>query len=99
MAEIVNLRQRRKQAERAARAAKAAENRSRFGRTKTEKRTAKAERDMLFTCDFTDRDEPETFHLSKHPFELQTQRHTLFLLKPLTKELARKVAPLQLRAR
>ena len=51
---------------------------------------AKAERDILFTCDRGDGTEPETFHLSKHPFELSTQRHTLFLLKPLTKELARK---------
>jgi two-component system, NtrC family, nitrogen regulation sensor histidine kinase NtrY len=50
---------------------------------------AKAERDILFTCDFPDH-ETETFHLSKHPFELSTQRHTLFLLRPLTKELARK---------
>jgi nitrogen fixation/metabolism regulation signal transduction histidine kinase len=51
---------------------------------------ASAERDTLFTCDRPGHDEPETFHLSKHPFELSTQRHTLFLLRPLTKELARK---------
>src|SRR4029079_2263770 len=51
---------------------------------------AKAERDILFTCDRADAAEPETFHLSKHGFELSTQRHTLFLLRPLTKELARK---------
>jgi nitrogen fixation/metabolism regulation signal transduction histidine kinase len=51
---------------------------------------AKAERDILFTCDRGDADEPETFHLSKHGFELSTQRHTLLLLRPLTKELARK---------
>jgi nitrogen fixation/metabolism regulation signal transduction histidine kinase len=50
---------------------------------------ARSERDILFTCDFPDH-ETETFHLSKHPFELSTQRHTLFLLRPLTKELARK---------
>jgi two-component system nitrogen regulation sensor histidine kinase NtrY len=51
---------------------------------------ATAERDILFTCDRGDASEPETYHLSKHHFELSTQRHTLFLLKPLTKELARK---------
>jgi nitrogen fixation/metabolism regulation signal transduction histidine kinase len=51
---------------------------------------ARSERDILFTCDFGDHAEPETFHLSKHPFELSTQRHTLLLLRPLTKELARK---------
>jgi nitrogen fixation/metabolism regulation signal transduction histidine kinase len=51
---------------------------------------AKSERDILFQCDGGPHDEPETFHLSKHPFELATQRHVLVLLKPLTKELARK---------
>jgi two-component system nitrogen regulation sensor histidine kinase NtrY len=51
---------------------------------------AKAERDILFTCDRADASEPETFHLSKHHFEISTQRHTLFMLKPLTKELQRK---------
>lgn len=51
---------------------------------------AGAERDTLFTCDRGDGSEPETFHLSKHRFEISTQRHTLFLLKPLTKELQRK---------
>jgi two-component system nitrogen regulation sensor histidine kinase NtrY len=51
---------------------------------------ALAARDILFQCDRPGHDEPETFHLSKHHFELSTQRHTLFLLKPLTKELARK---------
>jgi nitrogen fixation/metabolism regulation signal transduction histidine kinase len=50
----------------------------------------KAERDILFTCDRADATEPETYHLSKHRFEISTQRHTLFLLKPLTKELQRK---------
>jgi nitrogen fixation/metabolism regulation signal transduction histidine kinase len=50
----------------------------------------KAERDILFTCDRADASEPETYHLSKHRFEISTQRHTLFLLKPLTKELQRK---------
>jgi len=47
--------------------------------------------DILFTCDRPGADgEAETFHLSKHYFEISTQRHTLLLLKPLTKELARK---------
>jgi nitrogen fixation/metabolism regulation signal transduction histidine kinase len=50
---------------------------------------ARSERDILFTCDFPEH-ETETFHLSKHPFELSTQKHSLFLLRPLTKELARK---------
>jgi nitrogen fixation/metabolism regulation signal transduction histidine kinase len=50
---------------------------------------ARSERDILFTCDFAEH-ETETFHLSKHPFELSTQKHTLLLLRPLTKELARK---------
>ncbi|HVZ75496.1 MAG TPA: ATP-binding protein [Polyangia bacterium] len=49
---------------------------------------ALAERDVLFTCERADA-EPETFHLSKHHFEISTQRHTLLLLRPLTKELAR----------
>jgi nitrogen fixation/metabolism regulation signal transduction histidine kinase len=51
---------------------------------------AAAPHDILFTCDRPGSVEPETFHLSKHSFEISTQRHTLFLLKPLTKELARK---------
>jgi two-component system nitrogen regulation sensor histidine kinase NtrY len=46
--------------------------------------------DILFTCERPGADEPETFHLSKHYFEISTQPHTLFMLKPLTKELARK---------
>jgi two-component system nitrogen regulation sensor histidine kinase NtrY len=46
--------------------------------------------DILFTSERPGSDEPETFHLSKHYFEISTQRHTLFMLKPLTKELARK---------
>jgi two-component system nitrogen regulation sensor histidine kinase NtrY len=46
--------------------------------------------DILFTCERPGADEAETFHLSKHYFEISTQPHTLFMLKPLTKELARK---------
>lgn len=46
--------------------------------------------DVLFTCERPGADEQETFHLSKHYFEISTQPHTLFMLKPLTKELARK---------
>jgi two-component system, NtrC family, nitrogen regulation sensor histidine kinase NtrY len=51
---------------------------------------AQAATDILFTTERPGVDEAETFHLSKHYFEISTQRHTLFLLKPLTKELARK---------
>ncbi len=43
MAEIVNLRRVRKDKARAAKDARAAENRSRFGRTKAEKRATEAE--------------------------------------------------------
>ena len=45
--------------------------------------------DILFTCDRPGADEPETYHLSRHHFEIATQRHTLLLLEPLTRELAR----------
>ncbi|HEX2657633.1 MAG TPA: HAMP domain-containing protein, partial [Polyangia bacterium] len=51
---------------------------------------AAATHDVLFTCERGDAAEPETFHLAKHYFEISTQKHTLFMLKPLTKELARK---------
>lgn len=44
MAEIVNLRQKRKQAERAAKETEAAANRATFGRAKDEKRLTAAER-------------------------------------------------------
>ena len=44
MAEIVNLRQARKNRARAAKDARAAENRTRFGRAKAEKGGAEAER-------------------------------------------------------
>jgi nitrogen fixation/metabolism regulation signal transduction histidine kinase len=50
---------------------------------------ARAPSDILFTCDRPG-GEPETFHLSRRYFEISTQKHTLFLLRPLTKELARK---------
>jgi nitrogen fixation/metabolism regulation signal transduction histidine kinase len=50
---------------------------------------AEAPNDILFTCDRPGH-EPETFHLSRRYFEISTQKHTLFLLRPLTKELARK---------
>lgn len=50
---------------------------------------ARAPRDLLFTLERRDAVEPETFHLSRHAFGLSTERHTLFMLKPLTKELAR----------
>ncbi|MBM3560684.1 MAG: DUF4169 family protein [Alphaproteobacteria bacterium] len=45
MAEIVNLKNRRKLAERAAKDAQAEQNRARFGRTKVEKQLDKAERE------------------------------------------------------
>jgi len=45
MAELVNLRHRRKQADRAAREAQAAQNRIAFGRGKAEKMLSKAERE------------------------------------------------------
>ena len=51
---------------------------------------ATATHDGLFTYERAGAPEPETFHLAKHHFELSTQKHTLFLLRPLTKELARK---------
>jgi nitrogen fixation/metabolism regulation signal transduction histidine kinase len=50
----------------------------------------RAPTDLLFTCERPGVDDVETFHLSKHSFEISTRRHTLLLLKPLTKELARK---------
>jgi len=46
MAEIVNLRQARKRKARSDKEARAAENRVAFGRTKAEKRLAKAEQDL-----------------------------------------------------
>jgi len=50
---------------------------------------ARAPNDILFTTDRPGH-EPETFHLSRRYFELSSRKHTLFLLRPLTKELARK---------
>jgi hypothetical protein len=46
MAEIINLRQARKQKARAEKEARADENRIAFGRTKTEKNLTKAEQDL-----------------------------------------------------
>jgi hypothetical protein len=46
MAEIINLRQARKNKARADREARAAENRATFGRTKSEKKLTQAEQDM-----------------------------------------------------
>lgn len=46
--------------------------------------------ELLFTFERGDGGEPETFQLIKRTFEISTQRHRLVLLKPLTKELARK---------
>ena len=46
MAEIVNLRQARKQKARAEKEARATENRASFGRTKVEKKLSQAEQDL-----------------------------------------------------
>ena len=46
MAEIINLRQARKQKARAEKEARANENRTAFGRTKAEKNLSQAERDL-----------------------------------------------------
>jgi hypothetical protein len=50
MAEIVNLRRARKDKARVAKDARAAENRTRFGRTKAEKRATEAERGRTETA-------------------------------------------------
>jgi two-component system, NtrC family, nitrogen regulation sensor histidine kinase NtrY len=46
--------------------------------------------DVLFMAARPGRDEPENFHLAKRYFEFSMQRHTLYILRPLTKEMARK---------
>ena len=48
--------------------------------------------DVLFTCGDPSGggDEPETFHLSRRYFEFSMQTHTLLVLRPLTREIARK---------
>ena len=48
--------------------------------------------DLLFSCprDDSDSSDPDTFHLFKRYFEFSMQRHTLYILRRLTKELARK---------
>lgn len=46
--------------------------------------------EQLFSFERDGAAEPETFQLIKRTFEISTQRHRLVLLKPLTKELARK---------
>jgi two-component system nitrogen regulation sensor histidine kinase NtrY len=51
---------------------------------------ARAPADILFTWERPGAQEQETYHLSKRYFELSVRKHTLFLLRPLTKELARK---------
>jgi hypothetical protein len=61
MAEIVNLRQARKQKARAEKEARASDNRIQFGRTKAEKKLTKAERDMAARrLDAHKRDDGET---------------------------------------
>ncbi|KLK93500.1 hypothetical protein AA309_09335 [Microvirga vignae] len=60
MAEIVNLRQARKQKARAEKEARAEQNRITFGRTKAEKEQTKAERDLAQRrLDFHKRDDNE----------------------------------------
>jgi two-component system nitrogen regulation sensor histidine kinase NtrY len=46
--------------------------------------------DGLFTYQRPGSEEPETFHLTKRYFEFSQQKHTLYVLRPLTRELARK---------
>lgn len=61
MAEIINLRQARKQKARAEKEARAEQNRFAFGRTKAEKELTKAERDMAQRrLDAHKRDDDET---------------------------------------
>ena len=61
MAEIINLRQARKQKARAEKEARASDNRIQFGRTKAEKKLTKAERDMAARrLDAHKRDDGET---------------------------------------
>lgn len=43
--------------------------------------------DVIFSLDH--RGETETFHLSKRYFEINTQQHTLLMLRPMTRELVR----------
>src|SRR5215213_1188513 len=46
--------------------------------------------DVLFTTTRPGDEEPETYHLARRYFEFSMQRHTLYILRPLTRELARK---------
>ncbi len=48
--------------------------------------------DVLFTHDHGEGAGPEAFYLSRRYFDISGQRHTLILLKPLTRELLRKEA-------
>lgn len=60
MADIINLRQVRKQKARAAKEAKASENRAAFGRSKADKSRTEAEADLtLRRLDSHKRDEPK----------------------------------------
>ena len=49
------------------------------------------EADVLFTVE-SESGPPETYHLSRRYFELERQRHVLFILKPLTRAIVRKEA-------
>jgi nitrogen fixation/metabolism regulation signal transduction histidine kinase len=46
--------------------------------------------DGLFSYQRPGSEEPETYHLTKRYFEFSQQQHTLYVLRPLTRELARK---------
>ncbi len=46
--------------------------------------------DGLFSYQRPGTEEPETYHLTKRYFEFSHQQHTLYVLRPLTRELARK---------
>lgn len=46
--------------------------------------------DVLFTLTGAGQEEPETYHLARRYFEFSLQRHTLYILRPLTREVARK---------
>jgi two-component system, NtrC family, nitrogen regulation sensor histidine kinase NtrY len=60
------------------------------GSTDEVRTTLEGQGDVLFTTSRRGSDEPDTYHLAKRYFEFSLQRHTLYILRPLTKEVARK---------
>jgi two-component system, NtrC family, nitrogen regulation sensor histidine kinase NtrY len=60
------------------------------GSTAEVRATLEGQGDVLFTTSRRGSDEPDTYHLAKRYFEFSLQRHTLYILRPLTKEVARK---------